>query len=39
LEDQQLGGLLMMVPGKMVYFLALTLIFFRWFNQEEPVLG
>lgn len=36
LEDQQLGGLLMMVPGKMIYFLALTIIFFRWFNQEGP---
>ena len=38
LEDQQLGGLLIMVPGKMVYFVALTIIFFRWFNQNEPVI-
>jgi len=39
LEDQQLGGLLMMVPGKMIYFTALTIIFFRWFGQEEEPAG
>jgi cytochrome c oxidase assembly factor CtaG len=37
LADQQFGGLLMMIPGKLVYFLALTIIFFRWFNtQDQP---
>jgi len=36
LEDQQMGGLIMMVPGKFVYFIALTIVFFLWFNQQEP---
>ncbi|MEM7029113.1 MAG: cytochrome c oxidase assembly protein [Chloroflexota bacterium] len=35
LEDQQLGGLIMMVPGKFVYFIALTIVFFVWFNGQE----
>lgn len=37
LADQQAGGLVMMVPSKMIYLVALTIIFFIWFNQEEPV--
>lgn len=37
LADQQAGGLVMMVPGKAIYLVALTIIFFIWFNQEEPV--
>ena len=40
LEDQQLGGLIMMVPGKFVYFIALTIVFFLWFNPpKQPVSG
>ena len=35
--DQQAGGLVMMVPGKFIYLIALTIIFFIWFNQDEPV--
>jgi hypothetical protein len=27
----------MMIPGKAVYLVALTIVFFIWFSQEEPV--
>jgi cytochrome c oxidase assembly factor CtaG len=37
LADQQAGGLVMMIPGKAIYLVALTIVFFTWFNQEEPV--
>lgn len=37
LADQQAGGLIMMVPSKMIYLLVLTIVFFIWFNQDEPV--
>lgn len=37
LADQQAGALVMMIPGKAIYLVALTIIFFIWFNQEEPV--
>ena len=38
LDDQQMGGLIMMVPGKLIYLLALTIIFFKWFNHTgQPV--
>ena len=33
--DQQLGGVLMWVPGTMMYFAALALLFFVWLDQEE----
>jgi cytochrome c oxidase assembly factor CtaG len=36
LADQQLGGLIMMVPGKAIYLIALTIVFFIWFNKDEP---
>lgn len=36
LTDQQMGGLVMMVPGKAIYLIALTIVFFIWFNQDEP---
>lgn len=39
LEDQQMGGLIMMVPGKFVYFIALTIIFFLWFNSQNAPAG
>ncbi len=31
--DQELAGLLMWLPGGLVYFLVLTVVFFRWFNR------
>jgi putative membrane protein len=34
-EDQQLGGLIMWVPGMMVYWVAITVLFFRWSRSEE----
>lgn len=37
LADQQAAALVMMIPGKAIYFMALTIIFFIWFNQEETV--
>jgi cytochrome c oxidase assembly factor CtaG len=39
LADQQAGALVMMIPGKAIYFVALTIVFFIWFNQEEQVGG
>ena len=35
LDDQQLGGLIMWVPGALVFWLAISIIFFRWSNQED----
>jgi len=34
LDDQQIGGLIMWVPGMMVYWAAITIIFFRWSRGE-----
>ncbi|MFN5935541.1 MAG: cytochrome c oxidase assembly protein, partial [Roseiflexaceae bacterium] len=31
--DQELAGLLMWLPGGLVYFVVLTVVFFRWFNR------
>ncbi|GAB4210111.1 MAG: cytochrome c oxidase assembly protein [Roseiflexaceae bacterium] len=36
LDDQRIAGLLMWIPGSLVYFGVLTVIFFRWFNSNEP---
>ena len=33
--DQQLGGVLMWIPGTMMYFAALALLFFVWLDQDE----
>jgi cytochrome c oxidase assembly factor CtaG len=33
--DQQVGGLIMWIPGALVYFVVLTWIFFRWLNRDE----
>jgi cytochrome c oxidase assembly factor CtaG len=30
LEDQRLGGLIMWIPGGLVFLLIMTVIFFRW---------
>lgn len=35
LEDQQLGGLIMWVPGMLVYWIAVTIVFLRWSAREE----
>jgi putative membrane protein len=35
LDDQQMGGLIMWVPGMMVYWAAITILFFRWSSREE----
>jgi len=35
LHDQQLGGLIMWVPGMLVFWTATTVVFFRWSRREE----
>ncbi len=35
-EDQQLGGLLMWVPGGMVYLIAIVAILVRWYRAPQP---
>lgn len=35
LDDQQMGGLIMWVPGIMVYWVAISVLFFRWSRREE----
>ena len=35
MADQQLGGLIMWIPGALVFFVVLTVVFFRWFNGDE----
>lgn len=39
LADQQTGALIMMVPTKLIYFIALTIVFFKWFGEEEDFVG
>jgi putative membrane protein len=39
LEDQQLGGLLMWVPGNLWIFAAIGLLFFRWAREDEAAGG
>lgn len=34
-DDQQLAGLIMWVPGSLVYFAVLTVVFIRWLNRDE----
>ena len=34
-EDQRIGGLLMWIPGNVVYLATLTTLFLRWFSQED----
>src|SRR5436305_802708 len=34
-EDQQWGGLIMWIPGALIYLLALTTVFFIWFEGQE----
>ena len=35
LEDQQWGGLIMWIPGALIYLTALTAVFFIWFEGQE----
>ena len=35
LDDQQLGGLLMWVPGNLWMFLAIGVLFFKWAKETE----
>lgn len=35
LDDQQLGGLIMWVPGAIIFWGAITIIFLRWARREE----
>ncbi len=34
-EDQRIGGLLMWIPGNVIYLATLTTLFLRWFSQED----
>lgn len=34
-EDQRTGGLLMWLPGNFVYLSTMTVLFFKWFSEEE----
>jgi cytochrome c oxidase assembly factor CtaG len=38
LSDQQLGGLLMWIPGGLFYLSAILVVFARWFSQPEEDL-
>lgn len=33
--DQKIGGLIMWVPGGLIFFMVLTVIFFRWFGRND----
>jgi putative membrane protein len=35
LQDQQIGGLVMWVPGGLVFWAAMTVVWFRWSAREE----
>jgi putative membrane protein len=39
MADQLYGGLIMWVGAALVWLLALTIVFFKWFNREEPLEG
>ena len=34
-EDQRVGGLFMWIPGNFVYLSTMTVLFFKWFGEEE----
>jgi putative membrane protein len=36
LADQQLGGLIMWIPGALAYFVALSVVFFLWLERRSP---
>jgi putative membrane protein len=35
LEDQQLGGLIMWVPGALIFWVAISILFYRWATSEN----
>lgn len=35
LDDQQIGGLIMWVPGGLVFWIAMTVVWFRWSVRKE----
>jgi putative membrane protein len=35
LADQQLGGLIMWVPGALVFWIAISIIFYKWATKEN----
>jgi putative membrane protein len=35
LADQQLGGLIMWIPGSFVYIVAMSIVFFAWMEQQS----
>jgi putative membrane protein len=35
LEDQQLGGLIMWIPGGIVFYIVLSIVFFKWAQRGE----
>jgi putative membrane protein len=35
LVDQQLGGLIMWIPGGLIFWAAMTVVWFRWSYREE----
>jgi putative membrane protein len=35
IDDQQIGGLVMWVPGGLVFWIAMTVVWFRWSVREE----
>jgi putative membrane protein len=39
MEDQLYAGLVMWIGGSLIWLLALTIVFFKWFGREEPIEG
>ncbi len=39
MADQQIGGLMMWVPGGLIFWLAMTVVWFRWSAREEQGTG
>jgi len=35
LEDQQLGGLIMWIPGGLVFYVVMSIVFFKWSQRGE----
>ena len=34
-EDQLLGGLIMWIPGMLIFWVAISVVFFRWTKDES----
>jgi putative membrane protein len=39
LEDQRLGGLIMWIPGMLIFWIGITVVFFRWTRDEYGSWG